>query len=128
MNYIIRYKTKRGVIPQHIPLLKSFTDSLNSKRTKWTCTTHALNRIDTRFEKHTIINHIEHTKKRLEYIYEYCMKYSMIEKVCYAIPFNQNTLGSVCLKNRVLITAYIMESTNWLKSVYNSWGKILINH
>jgi hypothetical protein len=52
----------------------------------------------------------------------------MIEKVCYAIPFNQNTLGIVCLKNRVLITAYIMESTNWLKSVYNSWGKILINH
>ena len=118
----------KSCIYQHIPLLKSFTDSLNSKRTKWTCTTHALNRIDVRFERRIILNHIEKTEKKLEYIYEYYMKYNMVEKVCYAIPFNSNMLGIVCLKNRVLITAYIMESTNWLKSVYNSWGKILINH
>lgn len=125
MNYIIRHKIKRGVIPQHIPLLKSFTDSLNSKRTKWTCTTHALNRIDVRFERRIILNHIEKTEKKLEYIYEYYMKYNMVEKVCYAIPFNSNMLGIVCLKNRVLVTVYIIDNIYWIESINKSWTRLI---
>ncbi len=126
MSCLIRHKIKRGVIPQHIPLLKSFTDSLNSKRTKWACTYHALNRIDSRFDRTTILNHIENTEKRLEHVYEYYMKYNMVEKACYAFQFNTETLGIVCLKNRVLVTVYTLNNAR-LKSIASIWHKILLN-
>lgn len=126
MEYLIRYKTKKGVIPSHIPLLQSFTDNLNSKRTSWKYTKHALSQIEKRFNKRTIIDYIDNTKKDIKYIYEYCTYHNTIEKVCYAMPFNSNILGIVALRNRIIITAYIIENTNWLNSVYIAWRKVLI--